>query len=237
MGAAILEFRGVSKFFGTNSRSVRALVDVSLELRAGEFAVLTGPSGSGKSTLVHLAAGLETPTCGIVSIAGTELSGLRDNELSKMRCREVGLVFQAFHLVDYLDAIENVALPLRFSGFAAAEAAKRARGALAAVGLANRGDHRPSELSGGEMQRVAVARALVIRPKLLLADEPTGNLDSASGAEVLALLRTLSDQENVTVLLATHDERAAVSASHVLRLQDGALITDSRPSARGPLPA
>jgi len=237
MGVAILEFRGVSKFFGTDSRRVRALVDVSLELRAGEFVVLTGPSGSGKSTLVHLAAGLDTPTHGIVSIAGTELSGLHDDELSKMRCREVGLVFQAFHLVDYLNAIENVALPLRFSGMAAAEAAERARGALAAVGLANRGDHRPSELSGGEMQRVAVARALVIRPKLLLADEPTGNLDSASGAEALTLLRTLSDEENVTVLLATHDERAAVSASHVLRLQDGVLISDSRPDARGPVPA
>ena len=219
----VLEFRDVSKSFRQNTARVDALVHVSLAIWPGEFVLLTGPSGSGKSTLIHLAAGLETPTSGTVELAGVDLRALEDDELSRLRCSKVALIFQAFHLIDYLTAEENVALPLRFAGSPAADAAAQAGEMLARVGLGPHARHRPGELSGGEMQRVAIARALVVRPGLLLADEPTGNLDSRTGAGILALLRQLSEQERVAVLLATHDERAAASAPRVLELRDGAV--------------
>jgi len=220
----VLEFRDVCKSFGQDSARVDALVHLSLTISPAEFVVLTGPSGSGKSTVLHIAAGLETPTSGTIELAGVDLRVLDDDELSRLRCSKVGLIFQAFHLIDYLTAEENVALPLRFAGLPAAEAAARAREMLARVGLGRRAEHRPGELSGGEMQRVAIARALVVRPELLLADEPTGNLDSKTGAGILELLRRLNEQEGVAVLLATHDERAAASAPRNLELRDGAVV-------------
>lgn len=227
MGTTLLEFSSVTKEYGASSTAVRALAGVSATVEAGEFVVLTGPSGSGKSTLIHLAAGLESPTQGRVLLDDRDLSALSDDELSALRCGPIGLVFQAFHLVDYLTAEQNVALPLRFGGAATSEAGERARAALAAVGLSGRVHHRPGELSGGEMQRVAVARALVGKPRLLLADEPTGNLDSAAGAEVLDLLHVLARKEQVAVLLATHDQDAAAAAPRVLTLRDGAVLCDS----------
>ena len=229
----VLEFRDVSKSFRQNSAHVDALVHVSLAIRPAEFVVLTGPSGSGKSTLLHLAAGLETPTSGTIEVAGVDLRVLEDNELSRLRCSKVGLIFQAFHLIDYLTAEENVALPLRFAGLPAAEAAAQACEMLALVGLGPRARHRPGELSGGEMQRVAIARALVVRPELLLADEPTGNLDSRTGAGILELLRGLNEQQRVAILLATHDERAAASAPRILELRDGAVVAASPASPVG----
>jgi ABC-type lipoprotein export system ATPase subunit len=229
----VLEFHDVSKSFRQNSARVDALVRVSLAIWPGEFVVLTGPSGSGKSTLLHLASALETPTSGTVELAGVDLRALEDDELSRLRCSKVGLIFQAFHLIDYLTAEENVALPLRFAGLPAAKATAQARDMLGRVGLGPRARHRPGELSGGEMQRVAIARALVVRPELLLADEPTGNLDSRAAADILELLRQLNEQERVAVLLATHDERAAASAPRILELRDGAVVAASAASRAG----
>ncbi len=231
---AVLEFRGVSKSFGGPSSRVDALFDVSFELQAGEFAVLMGPSGSGKSTLLHLAAGLEQPSAGSVHVAGSDLAGLDDERLARLRCETVSLVFQAFHLVDDLTAEENVALPLRFAGLPARAAAERAQASLSVVDLASRSRHRPAVLSGGEMQRVAIARALATRPRLLLADEPTGNLDSRTGAEVLELLRAINEREGVAILLATHDERASRSAPRLFELRDGALASDAQKGPRHP---
>ena len=230
--APALRFIQVRKVFRGGRAHIDALRRVSFDLSPGEFAVLKGPSGSGKSTLIHLAAGLETPTEGSVSVAGTDLADLDDEGLSRLRCDKVGLVFQSFHLIDYLNAAENVALPLRFAGIAARDAVGRASDALAAVGLSHRATHRPSELSGGEMQRVAIARALVVRPKLLLADEPTGNLDSTNSAQIMELLREINVREGVAILLATHDERAAESAPRLLELRDGTLVGDSHEARR-----
>jgi putative ABC transport system ATP-binding protein len=231
MSTPILQFDSVSKWFGTDSKRIRALSDVTLEIGAGEFVVLIGRSGSGKSTLIHLAAGLEEPTQGTVAIEGTSIATLSDDAVSQLRRSRISLVFQAFHLVGYLSAEENVALPLRFAGTKGSDARERAQHVLDAVGLAGRGHHRPSELSGGEMQRVAIARAVVVKPRLLLADEPTGNLDSTTGGEILSLLRALSERERLTVVLATHDDRAAAIAGRVLRLSDGALVEESRGGA------
>jgi putative ABC transport system ATP-binding protein len=226
MPLPILEFQTVRKVYGKGASNVVALDDVSFSVSPGEFIVLTGPSGSGKSTLVHLAAGLDTPTRGSVMLAGTNLSTLDDDQLSRLRCHDVTLVFQAFHLVDYMTAEENVALPLRFDGASASDARQRAREALDSVGLSTRARHRPSELSGGEMQRVALARAVASRPKLILADEPTGNLDSVAGDSVLALLTSIATQ-GPAVLVVTHDPHIAASGHRVISLRDGTLVSDT----------
>ncbi len=226
--APVLEFRGVSRWYGTGSQAVHALTDVSFDIAPGELVVLAGPSGAGKSTLIHLAAGLDVPSAGTVTFGGTDLSALDDDAMSTVRRRDIGLVFQAFHLVDYLTAEENVALPLRFDGISAADALARARRSLEGVGLAHRRGHRPSELSGGEMQRVAIGRALVIEPRLLLADEPTGNLDSESGRGVLDLLRTIHARGHITIIIATHDPQITTDAPRVLQLRDGAVVSDTR---------
>jgi putative ABC transport system ATP-binding protein len=226
MPSPILEFQTVRKVYGEGASNVVALDDVSFGVSPGEFVVITGPSGSGKSTLVHLAAGLDTPTRGSVVLAGTDLSTLDDDQLSRLRCHDVTLVFQAFHLVDYMTAEENVALPLRFDGASASDARQRAREALDSVGLSTRAHHRPSELSGGEMQRVALARAVASRPMLILADEPTGNLDSVAGDSVLALLTRIAAQ-GPAVLVVTHDPHIAASGHRVISLRDGALVSDT----------
>lgn len=209
----------VSRSFG----SVHALRDVTLSIAAGERVAVLGKSGSGKSTLLHLLAGLDRPTSGCIEAFGHDLSRLNSAALAEYRLRTVGVVFQAFHLIPSRTALENVALPLVLAGVHPAERMERARAALAGVGLAERAGHHPTQLSGGEQQRVAIARALIHRPRLLLCDEPTGNLDSANAAAIMGLL--LAGCEGAALVLITHDEELATrTAGRVIRLHDGEVI-------------
>ncbi len=217
----LLVVEGLTKSHGSGPTRVEPLVGVNMTVDAGEFVAVTGASGSGKSTLLHLIAGLERPTSGAVYLEGRDLARLDDDARAVLRRDRIGLVFQSFHLFDTLTALENVALPLAIAGRPAAEADRRARAALDDLGLTARCHHRPCQLSGGEQQRVALARALVINPALLLADEPTGNLDSRHGSQVIVLLRRLATERRQTVLLVTHDAGHASLADRVLRLHDG----------------
>ncbi len=219
-GAAI-EFRDVSKAYPQGRRQVAALQGVTLSIRSGEFAAVTGPSGSGKSTLLHLAGGLDLPTGGEVLIGGRSSRGMGDRELTLLRRRTVGFVFQFFHLVPSLTLVENVCLPLLLDGRRMDEVRGRAGDLLRRVGLEARLDHLPEEISGGEMQRAAIARALVADPPILLGDEPTGNLDSAAGAAILDILQEVARER--TVVIVTHDEKAAARAGRIIRLRDGRL--------------
>ena len=221
----------LSRVYGTGSRAVTALDGVTVRFPAGTFTAVMGPSGSGKSTLLHCAAGLDRPSGGTVSIAGTELGPLRERALTVLRRERVGFVFQAFNLVSALTAEQNVGLPLRLAGRRPARADVLA--VLDEVGLVDRAGHRPSELSGGEQQRVAIARALVTRPAVLFADEPTGALDTKTSRDVLALLRRVVDRHGQTVIMVTHDPVAAAWADLVLLLADGRLVTEVRPDDRG----
>jgi putative ABC transport system ATP-binding protein len=198
---------------------VLALDDVTVEFPPGSFSAVMGPSGSGKSTLLHCAAGLERPTSGQVSIAGTTLGDLGETSLTRLRRDRIGFIFQAFNLVSSLNAAQNVALPLRLAG--RRPAVGEVAAALAAVGLADRARHRPSELSGGQQQRVAIARALITRPAVVFADEPTGALDNSTSRQVLDLLRALVDEHGQTIVMVTHDPVAAAVADRVLMLADG----------------
>jgi putative ABC transport system ATP-binding protein len=215
--------RDVTKSYPQGARRVDAVNGVSLTIARGEFAALMGPSGSGKSTLLNLIAGLDTPSAGEILLDGMALSALGDDALTDLRRTRIGVVFQLFNLLPSITALENVALPLRATGVGAADARARATRALASVGLESRAGHLPEELSGGEMQRVAIARALVIEPTIILADEPTGSLDSDTGAEVLATLRRCVAEHGVTVLLVTHDATAAAHADRIVRMRDGVL--------------
>jgi putative ABC transport system ATP-binding protein len=217
----VIAARGLTKVFGSGEGAVEALRDLDFAVHAGEFVAVMGRSGSGKSTLLHLLAGLDRPSGGSVHVGGRDLAALADDELALLRRRQVGVIFQDFNLLDVLTAEENVALPLALDGVAPAEARRRAGRALARVGLACRARHQPAAMSGGERQRVAVARALAIDPLVLLADEPTGSLDSASGAAVLALLRALVDEHRHTVVLVTHDPNHAALADRLVVLRDG----------------
>jgi putative ABC transport system ATP-binding protein len=210
------------KRYGTGDTAVRALDGVSVELPAGRFTAVMGPSGSGKSTLLHCLAGLDTPTSGRVLLGDDDLGELSDRQLTRVRRDRIGFVFQAYNLVPTLDALENITLPLRLGGRRADEGWLAE--VIATVGLRDRLGHRPSELSGGQQQRVAVARALASRPEVIFADEPTGNLDSRSGAEVLGLLRTAVDTAGQTVVMVTHDPTAAAHADQVLFLADGQVV-------------
>ncbi len=227
-----VEAVGLEKVYGEGSATVRALKGVSLGFRAGEFAAIMGPSGSGKSTLLHILGALDTPTSGRVVVGGTELSGLSDRRLTLLRRERMGFVFQFFNLIPTLSAEENVLLPVLIAGKRPSEYAERLDELLDLVGLAGRRRHRPDELSGGEQQRVAIARALIRRPHLILADEPTGNLDSKTGAEVLALLKESAARYEQTILMVTHDPRAAATADRVVFLSDGRVVDE----ARGPGP-
>ena len=227
-----VQTRDLRKVFGTDETRVEALRGVDLVLRPGEFLAVMGPSGSGKSTLLHLVGGLDTPTSGSVLLAGQDLATLDDDALTLVRRRRIGFVFQFFNLLPILTAGENVALPLVIDGVKEAEAERRAAAALERVGVAHRRDHRPRELSGGEQQRVAIARALVTDPVLVLADEPTGNLDSVSGDQVIGLLRSLVDERGQTILMVTHDARAAAVADRLALLKDGAVV-DQQTLPRG----
>jgi putative ABC transport system ATP-binding protein len=218
---AALETRELTKVFGSGDTAVRALDGVSIEIGAGEMVAMMGPSGSGKSTLLHLLGALESPTSGEIALAGQRYDGLRDRELTRIRRDRIGFVFQFFNLLPALSAEENVLLPALIAGNRSDEVRERARQLLARVGLAKRADHLPAELSGGEQQRVSIARALLNQPEIVLADEPTGNLDSHSSAEVLRLLGELSSAEGQTVVLVTHDAAAAAMAGRVIFLRDG----------------
>jgi putative ABC transport system ATP-binding protein len=216
--------RRVTRHYGDGESAVQALRDVTLEVPAGQFTAVMGPSGSGKSTLMHLLAGLDRPTNGRVKIGGEDITEMPDKQLTKLRRRQIGFVFQQFNLLPMLTAEENILLPLSIAGRKPDKAAVASL--IERVGLGERLGHKPSQLSGGQQQRVAIARALVSRPTVLFADEPTGNLDSTSGAEVLTLLREAVELDRQTTVMVTHDPRAAASADRVLFLADGQIVND-----------
>jgi putative ABC transport system ATP-binding protein len=222
----VIALRDVHKVFRQGDTEVPALAGVSLEVAAGEFVSIMGPSGSGKSTLLHLMGGLDAPSSGEVLIDGTSLARLSDDEVTLLRRRRIGFVFQFFNLLPTYSAEENVALPLLLDRLRPRDVRPRVEAALEQVGLAHRRRHRPDELSGGEMQRVAIARALVIDPLVILADEPTGNLDTRTGGQVLELLRAANERRRCTVVLVTHDARAAAFGRRVVTLRDGVVEHD-----------
>jgi putative ABC transport system ATP-binding protein len=222
-GVAV-DARGVTRRYGEGETAVDALRGIDLTVRSGELVAVMGPSGSGKSTLMHILAGLDKPTAGTVSIAGTEITHLSDTKLTHLRRDHVGFVFQFFNLLPMLDAEENVVLPLSIAGKKPDPAWLEEL--LDAVGIADRRKHRPAELSGGQQQRVAVARALITRPKVVFADEPTGNLDSSSSREVLSLLRRAVDEWGQTIVMVSHDAGAAAMADRILFLADGRIVRD-----------
>ncbi|REE95560.1 ABC transporter ATP-binding protein [Thermomonospora umbrina] len=225
---------GLSKVYGTGDTAVRALDDVDLELVAGRFTAIMGPSGAGKSTLMHCVAGLDKPTAGRVFVGDVEIGTLSDKRLTRLRRERIGFVFQAFNLIPTLTALENITLPATLAGTRVDAAWLDT--VVAAVGLRERLGHRPSELSGGQQQRVAVARALASRPQVIFADEPTGNLDSRSGEEVLMFLRTAVDELGQTVAMVTHDPVAAAYADEVVFLADGRIVdVMAAPTAAGVL--
>jgi ABC-type lipoprotein export system ATPase subunit len=214
----------VSKTYMRGATTVSALIDVSLNINPGEFCAFIGPSGCGKSTLLNLIAGLDLPTSGEIQLERRSTRQFTSADWTKIRRETIGIVFQAFHLVHGLTAEENVALPLLLRGEGGRSAATRVEALLDMVGMSRRKHHRPGELSGGEQQRVAIARALVHRPRLLLADEPTGNIDSHQGADIMALIRSLAKAGGQTVVLVTHSEQAAQTADYVWTMQDGRLV-------------
>jgi putative ABC transport system ATP-binding protein len=221
----MMELRDVTKVYQQGRRSVQAVRGVSLQIAAGELVAIMGPSGSGKSTLLHLLGALDTPTTGQALFDGRDLQTMSDRERSLLRRNRIGFVFQFFNLLPTLTASENVALPLLLAGQGRGRARKTAEQTLERVGLRDRADHFPEELSGGEMQRVAVARALVSDPEAVLCDEPTGNLDSASAKEILALLRSLPESGRRTVVMVTHDPAAAAYGDRVVHIRDGLIET------------
>ncbi len=216
--------RDVTRRYGSGETAVDALRGVSLEVERGELVGVMGPSGSGKSTLMHILAGLDRPTSGEVELGGTRISDLGDNELTRLRRKHMGFVFQFFNLLPMLSAEENLVLPLTIAGRKAEPA--WVEELLDKFGLTDRGEHRPAELSGGQQQRVAIARALVTRPTVVFADEPTGNLDSKTSEEILALLRDSVDAYGQTIVMVTHDPQAAALADRLLLLDDGLIVRD-----------
>jgi putative ABC transport system ATP-binding protein len=220
----VVSAQDVTRRYGEGETAVDALRGVSLDIEAGKLTAVMGPSGSGKSTLMHILAGLDKPTSGTVSVAGKEITAMSDNELTHLRRQHIGFVFQFYNLLPMLTAEENVKLPLSVAG----EKADPGwfKDLIAKVGLAGRLDHRPSELSGGQQQRVAVARSLIHRPTVVFADEPTGNLDSKSSAEILALLKDATEAYGQTIVMVTHDPRAAAIADRILYIADGKIVLD-----------
>jgi putative ABC transport system ATP-binding protein len=221
---AVVVAHDVARRYGEGDTAVDALRGVSLDVAKGNLTAVMGPSGSGKSTLMHILAGLDKPTSGTVAVSGTEITTLKDSDLTKLRRRHIGFVFQFFNLLPMLTAEENITLPLSIAGEKADP--EFFRDLIAKVGLADRLHHRPAELSGGQQQRVAIARALVSRPTVLFADEPTGNLDSATGTEILTLMRDSVDSYGQTTVMVTHEPRAAAIADRILFLADGEIVRD-----------
>ena len=234
---AVISIRDVKKVYRMDGVEVAALKGVSLDVLEGEFVSIMGASGSGKSTLMHITGCLDRPSEGAVYLDGADVSELRDNSLAEIRNRKVGFIFQSFNLLARTAAVTNVELPLLYAGVPRSERRKRAREALERVGLGHRLDHFPSQLSGGEQQRVAIARALINRPSLVLADEPTGNLDSRSGAEVMRILAELHGR-GITLVVVTHDRSVAEHADRIVHIRDGLIVGDERVGAEaaGPEP-
>jgi putative ABC transport system ATP-binding protein len=230
---AVIRLEHVVREYQVGDSVVHAVDDVTLEIARGEFVALMGPSGSGKSTLLNLLGCLDTPTSGIYVLDGEPVQSLTEDQLAVVRQRKIAFVFQAYHLVPRMSAARNVELPLIFAGVEPRVRRDKVRQALAAVGLEPRARHRPDQLSGGERQRVAIARAMVMEPRILLADEPTGNLDTRSGEEIVRLLERLN-QDGLTIVLVTHDPRVAAHAARVLRMQDGRLVQAGAEDAAPP---
>jgi len=218
--AAVIELKNVTKTYQLGDETLNALDDIDCTIQAGEFIAITGPSGSGKSTLANIIGGLDRPTSGTITVDGINLSHVSDKELSDYRNRHIGFVFQSFNLQGTQTALENVMLPLVFSRMKSKERKARAKECLEAVGLGDRLNHKPSQLSGGQRQRVAIARALAVKPSFILADEPTGNLDSARGEEIMKLLKDLNHQ-GITLIIITHDMAIAHEAGRVIHIKDG----------------
>lgn len=229
---ALVELRSVSKIYHLGGEEIRALDDVSCDINEGEFISIIGPSGSGKSTLMHILGCLDSPTQGTIRLDGTMIHGATARELATIRNRKIGFVFQFFNLLPKLNVLQNVELPMIYSGVGARERRDRAMDSLKLVGLENRSKHRPSQLSGGQQQRVAIARALVNNPKLVFADEPTGNLDSNTGEAILNLFRTLSSQGR-TIMLVTHDPEIAAVTPRRIEIRDGKIALKVDPKLAG----
>ncbi len=230
----LLETLALKKTYGSGDLRVEALRGIDLKVEAGEFLAIMGPSGSGKSTLLHLLGGVDRPASGQVLLEGADLTALSDDERTILRRRRIGFIFQSFNLLPTLSAEENVALPLELGGTPTPKARVRAEAVLDMVGMLPRRTHLPSMLSGGEQQRVAIARALAIEPALLLADEPTGNLDTANGRQVTALLRQLVDQRRQTIVMVTHDPQVAAHADRLVCLRDGLIESDNQQTPAAP---
>ncbi len=231
--STMIRTEALTKTYGTADRPITALNAVNLTVETGEFLAIMGPSGSGKSTLLYLLGGLERPTSGKILLRDADISTLNDDDLSRLRRQSLGFVFQFFNLIPVLSAQENVAMTLILDGTPRAQALTRAHAALAQVGMADRSTHRPSELSGGQQQRVALARALVAKPAVVMADEPTGNLDSRSSDEVIHMLRRTVDEVGQTLILVTHDPRIAAYADRIVFLKDGTIVDDNRLKGHG----
>lgn len=221
MSDPLLRFEDVSKSYHRGTEEIHALRHVTCTIDDGEFVVVTGPSGSGKSTLLHVAAGLDKPDSGVVEFRGTDVFQFGSRKRARFRRRNIGFIFQFFNLVPTLNAVQNVSLPMLLDGIGKTEADKRAEELLVQLGMESRLHHKPNEMSGGQMQRVAIARALVTQPAILLADEPTGNLDSKSGAEVMRIIKEMNAEHGLTVVLVTHDPQIAAQAERIIRIFDG----------------
>lgn len=221
----ILEIKNLCKVYGKGETRVNALDDVSFDVEQGEFVAIVGPSGSGKSTLLHILGGVDSPTSGVVNIAGTDISGLDESRLAIFRRRQIGLIYQFYNLIPILNVEENMTLPLLLDGKKPDK--KLLKDLLEKLGLTDRLKHLPNQLSGGQQQRVSIGRALMNNPALLLADEPTGNLDSENSREIVSLLRKFNKENNQTVIIITHDERIALSADRVITIEDGRITRDS----------
>ena len=222
---SLIRLQQISRRYQMGGETVHALREVTLEIQRGEYVAIMGPSGSGKSTLMNLIGCLDTPSSGVYELNDNRVSEMNDNQLAEIRNREIGFVFQTFNLLARSNALHNVELPLIYAGVPADERREMAMAALTNVGLASRVHHKPNELSGGQRQRVAVARALVNRPSIILADEPTGNLDSKTGTEIMALFKELSQSGN-TIILVTHEEAIARQAQRIIRIRDGLIASD-----------